>query len=38
MRRILEFLEDLGEYVRYEINWDFWGTLIVTYILLQILK
>ena len=38
MRKIFDFLADAAEYIIYEINWDFWGTLIVTYILLQLFK
>ena len=37
MRRILEFLEEIGDYIRYEVNWDFWGSLIIGWILMQIL-
>ena len=38
LTKIKDFLEEAAEYIIYEINWDFWGALLVTYVFLKLIR
>lgn len=38
LTKIKDFFGEAAEYIIYEINWDFWGSLLVTYAFLKLIR